>query len=214
MAYQVIDSYYRQQLFDFFSTYRDPFYALTFELDITGLKAFSDHQGHSTYLNLCYYFTRAMQGLEDFRYRVMGGRIVLYDHIDFAATLPAPNGLFSFAYFDYHPDVEVFNHQARAVAAAARAELDLRQPEDTNHVLYTALPKVRFTGFTHARPADGSDARPRCAFGQFFSQGTRLLVPVGLEVNHIFVDGAALGDLVQTAQKVLDQLGEAGRESP
>ena len=207
MGYRVVEDYHRQKLFDFFHGYHTPFYSITFELDCSGVKDFADRQGYSVYLNLCYLFTRGMQPIEDFRYRVMDGRIVLYNGLEVAATLPAPGGLFSFAYFGYDPDVEAFNQRALEIDRSARGQLTLEQPEDTNHILFTAIPGVQFTGVTHAKPADATDARPRVAFGKFFERSGRLLVPVGLEVNHIFIDGAPLGELVDSVQREYDEAG-------
>jgi chloramphenicol O-acetyltransferase len=38
------------------------------------------------------------------------------------------------------------------------------------------------------------------AFGRFREEGGRLFVPVGLQVNHMYVDGLDLGDLFEAAQ--------------
>jgi chloramphenicol O-acetyltransferase type A len=207
MGYRVVENYHRQELFDFFRGYHTPFYSITFELDCTRLKDFADEHDYPVYLNLCYFFTRGMQPIEDFRYRLMDGRIVLYDELEVAATLPAPGGLFSFAYFGFDPEVQAFNERAREIDRSARERVALSQPEDTNHVLFTAIPGVSFTGVTHAKPADPTDARPRVAFGKFSERSGRLVVPVGLEVNHIFIDGLPLGELAEAVQREYNEAG-------
>jgi chloramphenicol O-acetyltransferase type A len=205
MGYRVAENYYRQELFEFFSGYHTPFFSISFELDCSAVKDFADRHGYSVYLNLCYLFTRAMQSIEDFRYRIMNGEIVLYDSLEVAGTLPAPDGLFSFAYFGYDPDIEAFNQRAREIDRSARERLTLSQPEDNNQILFTAIPGVRFTGFSHSKSADASDTRPRVAFGKFFDRSGRLMVPVGLEVSHVFIDGAPLGALVDSVQREYDE---------
>ncbi len=204
MGYRIVEDYHRQQHFDFFSGYSNPHYAVTFELDITTLKSWTDRKGYSIYLNLCYFFVRAMQPIEDFRYRIMDGGIALYDLLEVAATLPSPDGLFSFGYFGYSPDSEDFNRRAEAVNRKIRGLTTLEQPADTNQVLFTALPEIRFTGMTHATP-EARDCRPRVAFGKFFDVDGGLSVPVSLQVNHVFIDGQALGALVEGAQREFDQ---------
>ena len=204
MAFRIVEDYHRQQHFDFFRSYRNPFYAVTVELDITHLKAFTDAAGYPVYLNLCYFFTRGMHAVEDFKYRLRDGEIVRYDRLEVAATLPSPDGLFSFAYFGYDDDCARFNRRAAEIDASIRRRTTLAQPDDTNHVLFTSLPAVRFTGFTHATPEDTTDGRPRAAFGRFFARDGRLMVPVGLEVNHIFIDGSAVGELLEAVQNAYD----------
>ncbi len=205
MSFEIIDNYYRKAHFDFFRSYRNPFYAITFELEATKLKSFCEARSWPIYRNLCYYVARAMQPLADYRYRVRDDRIVLYDALEVAATLPTADGLFSFAYLGYHPDAGEFNRQAEALDHSGRAAVSLEQPADTNQILFSAIPGVRFTGLTHATPDDTLDGRPRVSFGQFFEQSGRLMVPVGLEVNHVFVDGAAIGTFVEGAQREFDQ---------
>jgi chloramphenicol O-acetyltransferase type A len=202
--YRVVENYYRQQHFDFFRTYEMPFYTITFNLDTTAVVKFAKEHGYSVYLTQCYLFARGMSRVEDFRYRVVDDRIALYDHLEIAATLPAPGGAFSFARFDHDPDLESFLRHADAVSRRARRQATLAATAEGNTILFTAVPGVLFTGFTHATPADRTDGRARVAFGRFFEEGKRLMVPVGLGVNHIFIDGVALGRLVDEVQTEFD----------
>ncbi len=205
-AYRVVESYHRQKLFDFWSEYANPFYSATFHLDVRRLKVYCGEQGYPLYLNLCYFMTRAMRGIEDFRYRLLDGRLVLYDEIHPGLTVPAPGGLFTFADYEYHPDAATFNRRARKVSQAARTTVELGAPEHRNGVWFTALPKVPFTGFTHATKLP-TDSEPRVAFGKYAEDGGKLLVPVGVQVNHRLVDGNALGELVERTQRWYDEPG-------
>jgi chloramphenicol O-acetyltransferase type A len=204
MAFQTVENYYRQEHFDYFSGFEMPFYNVTFNLDITAARDFAASRGFPVYLSLCHLFARGMNRVEDFRYRVLDGRIVLYDRLDVAATLPAPGGAFSFARFDWDPDLKIFLQRAEALSQQAREAATLRERTQSNAILFTALSGVRFTGFTHATPSDRTDGRPRVAFGKFFEDSPRLMMPVGLGVNHIFIDGAAIGALVEEVQSEYD----------
>jgi chloramphenicol O-acetyltransferase type A len=119
MNYRVVDDYYRREHFDFFQTYESPFYSINFDLDITAAKQFSSDRGHSVYLTLCYLFARGMNRVEDFRYRLLNDEIVILDQLEIAATVPAPNGAFSFARFDDDPELESFLRRAEPVAQHA-----------------------------------------------------------------------------------------------
>lgn len=101
-------------------------------------------------------------------------------------------------HFDYDPGLESFLRRADIVAQHAREKATLAETAEGNTILFTAIPGVRFTGLTHVTPADRSDGRARVAFGRFFEDSGRLMAPVGLGVNHIFIDGAALGRLVES----------------
>ena len=85
-----IDDYYRQEHFDFYRRSLAPFYSVTFHLEVGRLREYLRGKGYPIYLNLCYLFTRAMQPIEDFRYRLVDGEIVLFDRVHPALTVPAP----------------------------------------------------------------------------------------------------------------------------
>ncbi len=205
-AYQVVESYHRQELFDFWSRYGNPFYAATFHLDMTRLRVFCRERNDPLYLNLCYFMTRAMREIEDFRYRLLDGRLVLYDEIHPGLAVPAPGGLFTFADYEYHPDAATFHRRARKVSEQAGSRVELKAPEHRNGIWFTALPKVPFTGFTHATNTP-DDSEPRVAFGKYAERDGKLLVPVSVQVNHRLVDGNALGELVEGTQRCYDQPG-------
>jgi len=207
MGHRIVERYYRQEHFDFYRDYRSPFYSVTFALDATRVKAFADQRGYSTYANLCYFFTRGMQEVEDFRYRWLDGRMVLYDRLHVGLTVPAPDGRFSFAYLAYHPDPHRYNARARPLLAAAAARVSLSESRHRNFIFFTALPGVPFTAFTHVVPDDPTEGEPRVAFGRYSERGRRLIVPVGLQVNHAFIDGAALGALMAAVERAYAEPG-------
>ena len=53
MGYRVVDSYYRQPLFDLFRKFQLPIYSVTVELDITGLRGFHS-QARAADMNVCH----------------------------------------------------------------------------------------------------------------------------------------------------------------
>lgn len=199
MGYRVVENYYRREIFEFFRSYRNPFYSVSFALQFSRLKAFLDERGYKTYLNLCYYFTRAIQPLEDFRYRFEDGTFVLYDAIHPGLTVPAAGGVFSFANVRYQPDVDRFNAEASLPEPDEPSKLaGGTEPGDSIHVFYTAIPGIPFNTFTHATP-EPTDAATRVAFGKPYEDRRELWVPVGIQVNHAFIDGRALGELYERA---------------
>ena len=205
MQYRVVENYYRQEHFDFYRGRLSPFYGATIHLPVSRLKAYAKENGYPVYLSLCYFFTKAMQGIEDFRYRLLDDRIVLYDEVHPGLTLPAPGGLFRFAYFDYRPEPADFFRGAQAVLAREPGEELLVESRHRNYIFFTVLPKVPFTSFTHAYEA--GETEPKVAFGRIEEVRGRLRVPVGIQVNHVFVDGNALGELVERAEAVFEHPG-------
>ena len=200
MRYTVVSEYHRQKHFDYYRQYRNPFYSMTFELDATELKAFVDSHGYRTYLNLCYFFTRAAQEIEDFRYRIRDAELVLYDRVHLGLTVPAAGGTYSWARFLYQADVDTFNRTAESSWPSPDEPANLTAAEHENQIYFTAIPGAVFTAFTHAWN-DPTEGAPRVAFGRLFERDGRLWVPVGVQANHCFIDGRAVGELTRRAQR-------------
>ncbi len=194
MNFKEVHAYYRQTHLDFYRDYRYPFYGFTFNLDITEVRVFARDAGYSVYLNLCYFFTKATQELEDFRYRFQEDRIVLYDCLHPSMIVTGKDGLYTFAVTPYREDPRAFNEEAGPILERARVEINLNEfPDHNNFLFFSALPGVPFTALTHVPSDRAKDSEPKVTFGQFFREGERWFAPVGIQVNHLFVDGAALG---------------------
>jgi chloramphenicol O-acetyltransferase type A len=204
MAFRVLHDYPRRQHLEFFRQ-SNPFYSLTFELDATGVRARAKEAGASTYAALVYCFHRALLSIDAFRTRLHGEEVVLYDGLSVGMTVPAPDRTFSFANFPWQSDAGRFFATAREAMAAASSRADLTGGKTPDYAYYTALPQVPFTSFAHVPLPDPTAGQPETAFGKFRDGAGRSDVPVGMLVNHLYVDGADLGDLYEAARESFDR---------
>ena len=204
MAFRVLHDYPRRQHLEFFRQ-TNPFYSLTFDLHATRVRARAKEAGASTYAAMVYCFHRALLGIDAFRTRLYDEDVVLYDKLDVGMTVPAPDRTFSFANFGWEPDAERFLAAARAAMAAGSARADLSGGKTPDYAYYTALPLVPFTSFSHTRLPDPIAGQPETAFGKFRETAGKSDVPVGMLVNHLYVDGADLGDLCEAARESFDR---------
>ena len=207
MSYSVLDDYPRRAHFDFYRAHPRPFYSVTFELDATRLRERLAGDGAPVYAGLCWHFHRALQSLDAFRVRLLGDELVRHDALRMGLTVPAPRRTFTFATFDWQPDWRRFAGGARAVLAQASERVDLTGGAEPDFAYYTALPKIPFLGFTHVPLADPTAGQPETAFGRLGERQGRFVVPVGVQVNHLFIDGGDLGDLYEAAQASFDSPG-------
>jgi chloramphenicol O-acetyltransferase type A len=200
-AFEILEDYPRRAHLEFFRANPDPFYALTFELDVTGIRTAARGLGASTYAAMIWAFHRALTGIDAFRTRLRGEDVVLYESLRVGLTVPAPRRTFSFATVDWSPDAREFLAAAARAMTTASAAVDLGGGDAPDFAYYTALPKVPFTSFTHVRLRDPEAGQPETAFGRIRDEGERARVPVGILVNHLYVDGADLGDLCEAAEE-------------
>lgn len=200
MSFRVLPGYPRRAHLEFFRRYPNPFYSMTFELDATRVRARARELGGSTYAALVWSYHRALTGIDAFRTRLAGDDVVLHDALRIGMTVPAPDRTFSFATLEWQADVERFLVEARRRMTAASAAVDLDAGAAPDFAYYTALPQVPFTSFAHVPLPDPTAGQPETAFGRFREEGGRTFVPVGVLVNHLYVDGADLGDLCDAAR--------------
>ena len=195
-GFRVLDDYARREHLELFRRHTDPFYTVSFELDATRVRARAKALGASTYAALVFAYHRAMLPLDAFRTRLDGERVILLETLRVGMTVPAPRRTFGFVEVPWQIDAESFLAGAAARMANASEAADL-SVGGGDFAYYTALSRVPFTSFTHVALPEKTDGQPEAAFGKFRRDGDRTLVPVGVMVNHLYVDGADLGDLYE-----------------
>lgn len=201
MPHRVLTDYPRRAHLEFFRRNPNPFYGLTFELDATAVRAAARAASASAYAAMVWAYHRALLGIDAFRTRLVGEEVVLHDSLRVGMTVPAPQRRFTFATLEWEEDARAFLARAAEVVGRAEQGVDLGGGDAPDFAYYTALPKVPFTHFTHVALADPTAGQPEAAFGRFREQDRRTLVPVGVLVNHLYIDGADLGDLYEAAQE-------------
>ena len=200
MATRILTHYPRRAHLEFYRANPSPFYAVTFELEASIVRARARAVGGSTYAALCWAFHRAMLRVEAFRTRLEGENVVLHDTLRIGMTVPGPGRTFTFATHEWTESGPAFLKAASAEIARAAEAVDLNRGGEPDFAYYTAVPGVPFLGITHAPHRDRTAGQPMTAFGKFREDGPRLYVPVGLQVNHMYVDGIDVSDLYQGAQ--------------
>jgi chloramphenicol O-acetyltransferase type A len=200
MPFRILHDYSRRAHLDFYRNHPSPFYTVAFELDATRVRARAKEIGASTYASLVWCCHRALLTLDAFRTRLAGDDVVLYEGLRIGMTVPAPAGTYTFATPPWSPDAERFLAAARRVMAEASSRVDLSGGDAPDFAYYTALPKVPFASFTHVTLPDPTAGQPQIAFGRFDEAGDRVRVPVAVQVNHMFVHGADLGELYEAAR--------------
>lgn len=69
----------RAEKFGFFSAVSQPFYSVTFRVDVTNLHAYTKQRGLSFYYALVYLATNAVNAVENFRCTIRDGEVYLLD---------------------------------------------------------------------------------------------------------------------------------------
>ena len=196
----------RAELFRFFSTVSNPFYSVTFRVDVTNLHAYTKAHGISFYYALGYLVTDAVNSVVNFRYTIRDGEVFLLDgRIPSFTDLKPDSEQFHIVTLPKTGTLDGFCHAAKAKSDAQQSFLD-QSGELDDLIYFSCVPWFDLTAATNERDFDKDDAIPRITWGKYVPENGRETLGMSLEVSHRFIDGYHLGQFYQTLQKSIDEL--------
>lgn len=195
-GYLDIETWNRRRQFEFFKNYDNPFFNICANVDVTPLLDLTRATKNISFF-ITYHFLsiKAANEVEPFRYRLRGDRVLVHDRIHAGTTLLLADENFTFVYFDYMEDFEVFHHRAKqAVEMTKTGNPPLDQRAERDDLIYhSVIPWVTFTSISHARKGGGHESVPKIAFGKYREDGKRIRMPVSVEAHHALMDGLHVG---------------------
>lgn len=187
------ESWPRRRHFELFRHQSFPYLAVTVEVEVGHLLRFAREGSVAFFDAVMFCVLAAANEIEEFRYRIVGDEIRLYERVGVSSTLLAADGLFRFAECDFDPDFEAFARASRESIAAAQQLPELRTAPRPDLIYVTCLPWLRFTHMTHPADAAANDSMPRFAWGRFCGSSESAQMPMNVQVHHGFIDGVHLG---------------------
>ena len=189
------ESWPRREVYEFFAGMSHPFYALTFPVDVTPLRAWCKERGLSFYAAMVYGVTKAMERVDAFLYKDRGGQIVKVDRLVPSFTDLHPGSeQFHIVTLEAGDDLADFCRRARAKSAAQTVFISESGPWAPDELVYfSCLPWFPLTAVTNERDADPSDSIPRVTWGRWEERDGHTLLSLSLELNHRLLDGAHVG---------------------
>ncbi|WP_196888410.1 CatA-like O-acetyltransferase [Aureivirga sp. CE67] len=201
------DNWKRKEYFDFFKGTTNPRIGVTVEMDITNGYQFC--KDHKKSLHHFYHYNahKAMHSVEELTYRIKGEDVVVYDELDIVTVLLHENKTFKLARCEFSEEFETFSNNANKQFDKALKQKTMGMEVLTpNHdyVLYSTVPKLKFIGLRFSL-FDPQVTFPKVAFGKFYKDGNKVLMPFHIEVHHGLADGYHVGVYLENYQKMLDQ---------
>ena len=206
MKGDVYERWERKELFGFFSGVSDPFYSVTFRLDVTRLYELCKARGLPFYYALVWLSAKAINDTPAFSYVLRGDELVRLEKRRPSFT-DLKKGTESFHIVTMSADgtLEDFCRAAREKSAAQTAFIDMSQEGD-DLIFLSCLPWLDITALTNERNFDPDDAIPRLAWGKYVLRDGRRELGYSVEVNHRFIDGLHIGRFGERLQALIDAL--------
>lgn len=206
--FQKIDmsSWPRRELYNFFSSVSDPFFSVTFRVDVTRLYDFAKQNGLSFYRSLVFLVTKAINSVEAFRVAVINGELVLLDERRPSFTdMKKGSEVFHIVTMSAGDDLFAFCRDSKAKSDAQQSFIDL-SAEGSDLLFISSLPWLDVTAVTNERDFDPDDAIPRVTWGKFTECGGRKTLGMSLELNHRFIDGIHIGAFDSALRDLIEKL--------
>ena len=198
----------RRGHYEFFAPMSNPFYSLTFPVDVTTLKSYTKRNKLSFYYSLVYLVTKAMDQVEAFRYKCRGEEIVLHDHLIPSFTDLKPGSeLFHITTLEAGEDMAGFCRRAGEASRAQTAFITAGPWPGDQLIYFTCQPWFPITSLTNERDLNPEDSVPRVAWGKYEEKDGRLVLSISLELNHRLVDGVHVGQFYQRLNALMEALG-------
>lgn len=207
--YQEIDlnKWNRKSQFDFFKDYDIPFFNITANVDVTNLHRFCKNRNLPFFLSSLFFSTKAINEIEEFRYRIKDNGVICYDKIDAGSTILMDDNTFSFCYFEYIDDVRQFIEVGNKEIEILKKKKGLDPKLNADNLIhYSSIPWISFTSIQHARKFRTGDSIPKLVFGKYYKDGDCLKMPLSVEVHHALLDGYHVSEYFNKYQKLMDGL--------
>ncbi len=186
-----IDTWKRKEHYCFFKEFADPFFGLTVNVDFTAVYKHIKEDNSSFFLHSLHKIMEAANAVEEFRYRIENDQLVCYDVMHAAPTVGRWDGTFSFSFFEYNSDVDIFVQNAKQAIDKVNNSSGLGLDEDyrADVLYYSSVPWIQFTDMKHATSFGNNGAIPRISTGKCFHEEQKVMLPVSITVNHAVMDG-------------------------
>ena len=178
----------------------EPQFCVTFEANITNFKEKVKKQGLSFTMAMVYAVCKCANEIEEFRYRFLDGKIVLYDRIDTAFTyLNKSTNLFKVVNVPFVDDINEYCKLAYKIANEQREYFN--GPLGNDVFQCSPMPWVTFTHISHTNSGKKDNATPLFDWGKYYEKNGRIMIPISVQAHHSFVDGIHVGQFVNGLQE-------------
>ena len=209
MVIQIIDlqTWERTAHYQFFKRMDYPHYNVCMNIEITNFLRMLESQRLPFYYAMIYAATLAINSAEAFRYRIRGEQVVLHEMVHPSFTdMSEGSDLFKFVTVNMGESLQDFVRTAADVAKNQTEHFVQADGEDRDDLIYiTCVPWVSFTSLSHTISFNKDDSVPRLAWGKYFQDGEKVLLPFSIQAHHSFVDGIHIGRYVDFLQHYLNQ---------
>lgn len=205
-----LEDWKRKDHFAFFYKMDYAQYNICMDIDVTKFKKFTKQRELSFYYSMIFAVTATINRMEEFRYRIRGGKVVLHDIIHPSFTdmsKDANEDLFKIITVEMGEDLIEFVRKTAKVSKDQNDYFGLEKLTGRDDLVYiTCLPLITFTHISHTVTLNRDDSVPRISWGKYYEKDSKILLPFSVQVHHALLDGFHVAKYVEALQEVMNEL--------
>lgn len=209
MKFLDIENWNRKEHFEFFSTYDDPFFGVSTEVDCTKTYNYSKANNISFFSLYLHMSLVAANKIEAFRYRIIDDKVAVYNQIHASSTIARKDGTFGFSFVPFSTEFELFNENLRLEITRIENTTGLGLDDKTKRYdifHYSSVPWIKFSGVSHARNFKVADSSPKITFGKAYSFENKTMLPISIYAHHGLMDGLHVSKFLEEFQNSLKEI--------
>ena len=182
----------------------EPAFCVTFEVDITNFLSKIKAHKMSFTISMVYAVCKCANEIEEFRYRFVDDKIVLFDKIDTAFTyLNKDTELFKVVNIPMKDNILEYVELANKIAN--EQEEYFTGPLGNNVFQCSPMPWITYTHISHTNSGKKDNATPLFDWGKYQERNGRIIMPLSVQAHHSFVDGIHIGKFADKLQKFFNE---------
>ena len=204
MAFRLIDmeTWERREFYEHFINEVVCSYAITVNLDITGLK------GERLYPAMIWLLTKTVNEMPEFRTCLREEGLGIYDSMHPMYTVFNKDhknfsGIWSYFSEDYGEFLKRYEYDSDEYSKSTRYTPKDGTPENAFNI--SMLPWLEFSSVNINVYDDGKFLLPIFTMGKYFERDGKRLLPLSIQVHHAVCDGYHVGLFVEKLQSALDR---------
>ncbi|MDD3129599.1 MAG: chloramphenicol acetyltransferase [Candidatus Izemoplasmatales bacterium] len=193
--------------YQYYKGFDNPCFSINVNIDITLLISYIRENKMSFFPVFMYCLMTGINNIEEFRYRVINDRVVLFDQVDPSYTVLNEDESFVFCNTVYNSDFKLFCNNVIKDIQIAKSGSNLKDESGfEKYIFISSVPWFSFTGLTHPFKKEDNHSIPRVTFGKFFEQNGLYLLPVSIQAHHGLLDGIHIAKLLDNIQQIIKSL--------
>jgi chloramphenicol O-acetyltransferase type A len=211
MNYKNLDmnAYKRKAHFEYFNGLSYPYVGMTVNVDITDLLDKIKAENLPFFLTVCYCVSEAANGVPELRLRIKENKIIEFERCKTSHTVALEDGTYCYCTLDSSRSFSDYIPYALQEQEAAKQmkTIDEEESDTYDKIFISTLPWVSYTSLVQPVPIP-ADSNPRITWGKYFTQGTRILMPVSVLCHHGLVDGMHIAAFYQLLDREILAVGQ------